>query len=665
MEIDVLKRQRELLDLLRKYSHAYYVEDKPLVSDFEYDKLYDEYVKLEAITGVVYADSPNRKVQGEVLPFLNKVKHTKPMLSAAKTKSVDDIIKFADEKPVTISHKEDGLTLVLRYEEGKLVQAITRGNGEEGEDVTHTAVTIKNLPLTIPTIYPLEVRGECLISWNAFENINASLSEDKKYSHPRNLAAGSVRQLDANEASKRNLSFVAFDLVNWEDIPVSELGGVVPTKAGSFQFMKACGFEVVPYIVARNGEDIKRAIEWLTRYTGDYPVDGLVAEINHLQYGKKLGSTAHHENRIMAFKWTDELVETRFLGVDMNVTRTGLVSLTAVFEPVTIDNTIVSRASLHNFDIFEKLQLGVGDRLLVYKANMIIPQIAENLDRTNTYLLEKTCPCCGTPLKVEGVEDGARFVKCPNPKCSAKSVQRFVHFASKEGMNIEGVSEGVISVLVEKGFIKCYEDFYNLHRYKDEIARLDGFGNASAEKIISAIEKSRNTDLAHFLTALGIPLCGKSACKLLAEKARGSFACFTDMLGDELLNIEGVGEITARNICNYFADNQNMAEAIGVAYQLRFAKFEKKSNGGIFEGKTVVATGSFENFTRDSINQKIEELGGKSGFEELVKYCDENGFQLFPEFEFSYATENMNVFDESEMMGLAISMILPFLNKNT
>lgn len=402
-----IKRMNELIAQLKEADIAYYRDDKPIMSDRDYDVLTDELKSLEQNTGLTLSGSPTQTVSGEILEELTPVRHTRPMLSADKTKSIDDLVKFAGTRDIVLSWKLDGLTLVLRYNNGELQQAITRGReGIIGEDVTHTVRTFLNVPLTIPVREPFEVRGEGIISWANFEKINLSLEEP--YSHPRNLAAGSVRKLDASESGKRFLEFFAFDLVT--DLKI-------PTKCLQMDFMEANGFSVVPHseLSGMDASYIKATVELMDPKHYDYPVDGLIMEYDDVSYGKSLGATGHHENRLIALKWQDELFETKFLGVELATTRTGMVSLTGLFEPVEIDETAVSRAYLHNLDIFDEFQFGVGDTIQVYKANMIIPQIAQNDTQSNTFSLPGNCPCCGESLAVRTTSGGTRQLFCENP----------------------------------------------------------------------------------------------------------------------------------------------------------------------------------------------------------------------------------------------------------
>lgn len=468
-----LERMRELIERLTEADIAYYKNDAPIMTDLEYDRLTEELSSLEHDTGLVLSGSPTQKVSGEILESLAEVRHTKPMLSAGKTKSIEDLIRFAAGRAVLLCWKMDGLTLVLRYEYGKLKQAITRGReGIIGEDVTHTVRTFRNVPLTIPTKESFEVRGEGVISWESFRRINASLEEP--YTHPRNLASGSTRKLDAGEASKRRLEFWAFELVSDHLEPESKLA--------QQQFLQRSGFSVVPYIfldAGHSGQDIRDTVAGMEPKDFAYPVDGLVMEYEDLRYGKSLGATGHHENRLIALKWADELYSTRFRGVELATTRTGMVSITGLFDPISIDGTLVSRAYLHNLDIFDEFQFGIGDEISVYKANMIIPQIADNKTQSNTYMLPMTCPCCGKPLTVKSTSGGTRQLYCGNPHCAAKLVQKFAHFCEKTRMNIEGLSATTLEKLIGHGWVRNFGDLYELEQHREDIVRTEGFGERS------------------------------------------------------------------------------------------------------------------------------------------------------------------------------------------
>lgn len=603
-----LERMRELIERLTEADIAYYKNDAPIMTDLEYDRLTEELASLEHDTGLVLSGSPTQKVSGEILENLAEVRHTKPMLSAGKTKSIEDLIRFAAGRAVLLSWKMDGLTLVLRYEYGKLKQAITRGReGIIGEDVTHTVRTFRNVPLTIPTKESFEVRGEGVISWESFRRINASLEEP--YTHPRNLASGSTRKLDAGEASKRRLEFWAFELVSDHLEPESKLA--------QQQFLQRSGFSVVPYIfldAGHSGQDIRDTVAGMEPKDFAYPVDGLVMEYENLRYGKSLGATGHHENRLIALKWADELYSTRFRGVELATTRTGMVSITGLFDPISIDGTLVSRAYLHNLDIFDEFQFGIGDEISVYKANMIIPQIADNKTQSNTYMLPMTCPCCGKPLTVKYTSGGTRQLYCGNPHCAAKLVQKFAHFCEKTRMNIEGLSATTLEKLIGHGWVRNFGDLYELEQHREDIVRTEGFGERSFDRLQAAIEKSRRCTLAKFISGLGIPMVGRHAGRDLDRYFHGSWAEFEAAIlnGFDFTQLPDFGETMHNNIYTWYADAQ---EAKLWRPLLRKIQFETKENltmettmNNPFAGKTVVATGKLEHYTRDGIQEKLISL---------------------------------------------------------
>ena len=604
-----LERMRELIEQLTEADIAYYKNDAPIMTDLEYDRLTEELAALEHDTGLVLSGSPTQKVSGEILESLAEVRHTKPMLSAGKTKSIEDLIRFAAGRAVLMSWKMDGLTLVLRYEYGKLKQAITRGReGIIGEDVTHTVRTFRNVPLTIPTKESFEVRGEGVTSWEHFRRINASLEEP--YTHPRNLASGSTRKLDAGEASKRRLEFWAFELVSDHLEPES--------KFAQQQFLQRSGFSVVPYIfldAGHSGQDIRDTVAGMEPKDFAYPVDGLVMEYEDLRYGKSLGATGHHENRLIALKWADELYSTRFRGVELATTRTGMVSITGLFDPISIDGTLVSRTFLHNLDIFDEFQFGIGDEISVYKANMIIPQIADNKTQSNTYMLPMTCPCCGKPLTVKYTSGGTRQLYCGNPHCAAKLVQKFAHFCEKTRMNIEGLSATTLEKFIGHGWVRNFGDLYELEQHREDIVRTEGFGERSFDRLQAAIEKSRRCTLAKFISGLGIPMVGRHAGRDLDRYFHGSWAEFEAAIlnGFDFTQLPDFGETMHNNIYTWYADAQ---EAKLWRPLLRKIQFETKENltmettmNNPFAGKTVVATGKLEHYTRDGIQEKLISLG--------------------------------------------------------
>ncbi len=606
-----LERMKELIEIIKAADIAYYRDSNPTMSDRDYDRYYDELVSLEQDTGLILSGSPTQTVPGDVLPYLTEVKHTKPMKSAGKTKSIDELFAFVKDKPAVVSWKMDGLTIVIRYENGELKQAITRGReGIIGEDVTHTVKKYLNVPLTVPKKESFEVRGEGVISWANFDKINLSLEDP--YSHPRNLASGSTRMLDPSESGKRFLEFYAFELIS-DTVKFD-------TKIEQLKFLASQGFDVVTnvYIEVHDKEQLQKIIDCFVPESFAFPVDGLIFEYDDIAYGKSLGSTGHHENRLMALKWEDEVYETKFIGLDIATTRTGMVSLTALFEPVVIEGTTVSHAYLHNLNIFSSLSLGEGDTIKVYKANKIIPQIAENVTKSGSTPIPQSCPCCGSTLVERTTDGGTRQLFCDNPDCSAKLVRKFVHFCEKTRMNIEGLAETTVEKFVSKGWIKNFGDLYDLEQHRDEIIQTEGFGVKSFERLQEAIEKSRKCTLARFIAGLGIPNVGRHAGRDLDRYFDGSWEAFEDAIisNFDFTVLPDFGETMNNNIHTWYADKSEELLWRPLLSKIEFVKetttMSVNTNNPFF-GKTVVATGKLENYTRDGIQMKLLELGAKPG----------------------------------------------------
>ena len=605
----MLNRMKTLIAQLLKANAAYYGKDDPIMTDLEYDRLYSELEQLEQETGIVLASSPTQRVSGEVLESLTAVAHTKPMLSADKTKSTSEIFKFIGGQKVVISWKLDGLTLVLRYEGGKLAKAITRGDGLKGEDVTHTVRVMGNVPLTIPCAEPLEVRGEGVISWQNFQELNETLGET--YSCPRNLAAGSIRKLNAKESKKRRLEFLAFDLIN------NNLGG--STKWENLRFLAQMGFTTVGHSVlaADASQDaVEQAIALYRPEEYAFPVDGLIFEYDDLAYGRSLGATGHHENRLMALKWADTLYETVFRSLEVATTRTGMVSLTGVFDDVEIDGTTVNHAYLHNLDIFKQLALGPGDKISVYKANMIIPQIAENHTRSGGCPIPTVCPCCGEMLMIHKSPGGTQQLYCENPDCPARLVRKFVHFCSKTRMEIEGLAEQTLETFVQRGWVKNFGDLYELERHKADIVACPGFGEKSFARLQKAIDKRRTCTLNQFIAALGIPEVGRHAGRILNRHFGGSWEAFEQAIRDgyDFTQLEDFGKVMNDNIFTWYNNAEEAVLWRPAFNHITFLKedtvMSEKTNNP-FAGKIVVATGKLENYTRDGIQMKLLSLGAK------------------------------------------------------
>ena len=606
----MLNKMKSLIAQLLAANKAYYGEDDPIMTDLEYDRHYHELEQLEQETGIVLASSPTQRVSGEVLDSLTAVTHTKPMLSADKTKSTAEIFKFIGGRMVVISWKLDGLTLVLRYEGGKLTQAITRGDGLKGEDVTHTVRVMGNVPLTIPCTDSLEVRGEGVISWQNFNELNETLAEP--YSHPRNLAAGSIRKLDAEESKKRQLEFLAFDLIS------ENLGGT--TKWENLRFLAQMGFTTVGYsVLAANAsqEAVEQAIALYRPEEYAFPVDGLIFEYDDLAYGRSLGATGHHENRLMALKWADTLYETVFRSLEVATTRTGMVSLTGVFDDVEIDGTTVNHAYLHNLDIFQQLALGPGDKISVYKANMIIPQIAENHTRSGGCPIPTVCPCCGEMLIIHMSPGGTQQLYCKNLDCPARLVRKFVHFCSKTRMEIEGLAEQTLETFVQRGWVKNFGDLYELERHKADIIACPGFGEKSFARLQAAINKRRTCTLNQFIAALGIPEVGRHAGRILNRHFGGDWDAFEQAIqeGYDFTQLQDFGKVMHDNIYAWYNNAEEARLWRPALDHITFLKedttMSENLNNNPFAGKTVVATGKLENYTRDGIQMKLLELGAK------------------------------------------------------
>lgn len=599
-----IDRIKELVKLLNKASNAYYVNDKPIMSDKEYDKFYDELEALEKETGYILSSSVTQKVQGQVLDGFQKVTHSKPMLSAAKTKDIDEIKKFLGSQPFYVSYKLDGLTLVCVYEGGKFKQAITRGTGLIGEDVTEQAKMIGNLPMTIPYDDYLELRGECVVSWDNFNKINEDLEEP--YSHPRNLAAGSLRNLDTNITKQRNLSYVVFECVS--DLNNYSLDQTFDSKWNELRFLKDIGFNVVN---ACKGT-VEDCAEAMQPELYEYPVDGLIFEMESKKYSKSLPSTGHHEGCRMALKWADSTYETVLRDVVWDVGRSGVISPVAVFDEVDLDGALTTRATLHNLSVIENLELGIGDTITVYRSNMVIPKIDDNLTRSNTLIIPDTCPCCGAKAEVK-YTDNSKFLMCTNPNCSAKALAKFTHFVSRNCANIDGLSEKTLEQLISAGFLHTYLDIYHLSNHRNKLVRLEGLGEKSVSTLLKSIEKSRDIKLENFIAALGIPNIGLSAAKTIANYFNGNYEEFINAYfywKFDWTNLEDFGKVMADSMNNYLHDN--LEEINELAHEMNFVvseKVEVKDNP--FNGKTLCVTGKLLNFTRDSINAKITELGAK------------------------------------------------------
>ena len=609
---------KELVKVLNDHCYNYYVLDCPTISDKEYDDLYDKLVKLESEMGITLANSPTQKVQGKILEGFTKVTHSKPMLSAQKTKDINDIKKWAGKRCCYASYKLDGLTLVVRYKNGVLCQAITRGDGTQGEDVTEQAKMISNIPLRIPYEHDLEVRGECVISWDNFEKINKGLSEP--FSHPRNMAAGTLRNLNTELVRERKLSFVVFENITDEDID---------SKTEILICLSQMGFEVVPFAF---GEDVdfEQYIEIMKPEGCPYPVDGLIFELDSVSESQKTESTAHHEGCRYALKWADEVYQTTLRNIEWNTSRSGLVAPVAVFDEIDLDGAKTTRATLHNVSIIEKLKLGIGDKITIYRSNMVIPAIDENLTKSNTYKLPLICPTCGHTLELRTSETGTKNLYCNNINCQARLIGKLTHFVSKYAMNIEGISESIIETLVNNGYVECYSDIYTLEDYKDTLITINGFGEKSYENLIASINKSRNTTLERFIVAMGIPNIGRSAAKTIAKHFKGDLSAFVKetIAGFNYTTLEDFGQVAHDSIYKWLMDFSKK-DLVALSQYLIFNTDEYQHQNiadNPFNGKNVAVTGKLNSFNRDSINAKLESLGAKpvSGVTSKTDYLINN-----------------------------------------
>jgi DNA ligase (NAD+) len=600
--VNQIEKIKKLTQELLHHSYLYYTLDCPEITDTEYDAKFDQLKTMEDEVGFWLANSPTRKVQGEILPYLTKVKHSIPMLSADKSTDIEDVKKFIGDNEVVITFKLDGGTCVVKYNNGQFIQALSRGSGEEGEDITHTAKMIQNLPMTIPYKGYLVVRGEALIPSKYYNEMN----KDGTMGHPRNVATGGLRQLDANEAANRNIYFYAFTLVNWRDVGVQ-------TKFGSLGFLEENGFDTSPNMLIAKKNYIYKALDYLDRQSYENPTDGWCVEYNDLAYGESLGSTGHHDRRLFALKPERETVETTLTGVDWTMGKTGILTPTAIMKPVEIDNTIVERASLHNISIMKSLGLSLNGRVSLYKANMIIPQIEACIkDGDSPIDIPKYCPICGGETSIVK-ENESEVLMCMNSNCTGKLLGKLTHFVSRKAMDIDGVSESTLQFLIDMDWVCNFKDLYHLTEYKMQWMCFDGFGKKSVEKILEAIEKSRHTTLDKFLCALSIPGIGTSASKTLSSYFNGSFDAFIKAFesGLDWTKLTDFGDITARNINNYLTLNKT--ELIDLANEMVWIMEEKKEVvENPFIGKVICVTGKLNTFNRDSINAKITELGAKA-----------------------------------------------------
>lgn len=605
--MDKSERIKDLVELLNKANKAYYQEANEIMTNFEYDKLYDELVGLEKETGMVLSNSPTVNVGYQVVSQLPKEQHNSPMLSLDKTKEVGALADFAGDRKCLLSWKMDGLTVVLTYENGELVKAVTRGNGLVGEVITNNAKTFKNIPISIPYKGRLTLRGEAIIKYSDFEQINREIEDaDSKYKNPRNLCSGSVRQLNSQVTAERNVNFVAFALINADAV---DFGNSIEQQ---YKWMESQGFQVVEYrVVTRNS--MEDAVKYFAGkiQTYDYPSDGLVLMFDDIEYGLSLGTTAKFPRNGIAFKWEDEQAETTLKYIEWSPSRTGLINPVAVFEPVELEGTTVSRASVHNISIMEELELGSGDKIKVYKANMIIPQISENLTKSGIDDLPKECPVCGHATEVKA-ENGIKTLYCPNSQCPAKHVKLFTLFVSRNGMNIDGLSEETLEKFIDAGYIKEFADIFHLDRYYEEIVATPGFGQKSYDNLMDSVEKARNVELSALIYSLGIPNIGSANAKLICKAFNNNIEKIRNASVEELIEIDGIGEIMAEKFCQYFADEDNIKKLDNLLKEVNIAEPEENTTPQNMDGLTFVITGSVEHFAnRNELKSYIEKHGGK------------------------------------------------------
>ncbi len=601
-----LSKMKELAQKLNQASKAYYQEDREIMSNLEYDALYDQLAELEKETGTVLAGSPTISVGYESVDALPKETHERPMLSLDKTKDREVLREFIGPRKTLLSWKLDGLTIVLTYENGRLLKAVTRGNGTVGEVITNNARVFKNIPLQIPYQGRLVLRGEAIITYSDFQRINESIEDvDARYKNPRNLCSGSVRQLNNQVTASRNVRFYAFSLVSAPEVDFDN------SHENQFQWLKGQGFDVVEYRVV-TASTLDQAMDYFsTAITkNDFPSDGLVALYDDIAYGESLGRTAKFPRNAFAFKWADEIRETHLLKIQWSPSRTGLINPVAVFEPVELEGTTVSRASVHNVSIVKQLKLGIGDTIRVYKANMIIPQIAENLTCSGNLVIPDTCPACGGEARV-CKENDVEALYCMNPDCAAKKIRGFTLFASRDAMNIDGLSQSTLEKFIAMGFIHEFADIFQLDRHKDAIIEMEGFGEKSYENLILSLDKARNTTLSRVIYSLGIPGIGLANAKVICRHFKDDLSSVRQASMEEISAIEGIGPVLAGNIYSYFHDKENN-QKLDRLMGFLILHAEAASQTQIFAGVTFVITGSVTHFAnRNEMKALIESLGGK------------------------------------------------------
>ncbi len=601
-------RMRELVELLNRAGRAYYQEAREIMDNYEYDKLYDELLNLEKETGTTLSGSPTVHVGYEVLSDLPKERHETPMLSLDKTKEVEDLKEWVGDHKTLLSWKLDGLTIVLTYREGRLFKAVTRGNGEVGEVITNNARVFRNIPLQIPYQGELILRGEAVIGYKEFARINEEIEDaDARYKNPRNLCSGSVRQLNNEITAKRSVNFFAFSLVSAAEADFEN------SREKEFLWLRDQGFDVVEYRVV-TAENLEEAVRWFSDHISenDFPSDGLVAVYDDISYGKSLGRTSKFPRDSMAFKWADEIRETKLCEIEWSPSRTGLINPVAIFEPVELEGTTVSRASVHNISILKALELGIGDTIEVYKANMIIPQIAENQTRSGNVEIPEVCPVCGGATEVRKVND-AESLYCTNNECQAKKIKSFTLMVSRDALNIEGLSEATLEKFIARGFIHEPADIFRLDRHREEMVELEGFGERSYENLMANVEKARNTTLAKVIYSLGIPNIGLAGAKLICREFGNQVDDMLKAKPEELAAIDRVGDVIAESFVTYFQDEGKRERFFNLLSELVIVQEERADEEQqTLKGKVFVITGSLSHFSnRTELKELIESRGGK------------------------------------------------------
>ena len=600
------ERMKELVSLLNKASRAYYQEAQEIMSNYEYDRLYDELKELEDELGITLSNSPTVNVGYEVVSELPKERHESPMLSLDKTKEVEELKNFVGDQKVLMSWKMDGLTVVLTYRDGKLYKAVTRGNGEVGEVITNNAKVFKNVPVQIAYQGELILRGEAVIGYKDFEKINQEIEDvDARYKNPRNLCSGSVRQLNNQITAKRNVMFYAFTLVQADGVDFQN------SRACQMEWLKSQGFTTVEYYMVTRDTVEDEVAKFSSKISeNDFPSDGLVLTYDDIAYGRSLGRTAKFPRDSFAFKWQDEIRETVLREIEWSPSRTGLINPVAIFDPVELEGTTVSRASVHNISLMEELELGIGDRIEVYKANMIIPQIAENLTRSGVKDIPCKCPVCQGETKIRQVGN-AKALYCMNPECQAKHVKSFALFVSRDALNIEGLSEATLEKFISRGYIHTFADIFHLDQYKEKIQKMEGFGEKSYKKLTESIEKARTTTLPRVIYSLGIAGIGLANAKVICRELKYDVESLLKVSEEELNEIQGVGEVLAKAFVGYFADAKHVENFRRLLNELTIPE-ETVTKQQIFEGVNFVITGSVKHFAnRGEVKELIESLGGK------------------------------------------------------